>query len=283
MEKVEFWIREIVRANKYAYFVFDADAERHRDFSITFEARISETGKDVHYMLMSYNDYKKWADWKDNPLEYERDEKGNIVRNEEGIPIRVRVPEPKTKKLVDERTSVLKDTVLIKEGNYYALVFDNTYSKITDKTLSLHVTEAWNTELPVKNLPVVDDLVPLLPEDVGICLAKANDCYISGHYSQTSVMFRKAVEFASRIKILQAGLDKKLLYDEKGNELSLTGKIKVLRTNNLVTQRTAADLDKIKWFGDVGAHGTMKITRRDLEDNIEPKIRNFLVGLNLKR
>lgn len=281
MGKSEFWIYEIVRAKKHACFVFTVDAKKHKGFRITFDANVSETGKDVRYVLMSHSDYQKWENWKTNPITYKRDAKGNIVKNGEGIPITVPVPEPKTAKIIDRRTNILEKTIPIKEGSY-ALILDNTYSTITDKTLWLHVIEEWNTELPANNLPVVNQLVPDLPKDVGICLTKANECYISGHYEQASVMLRKAVEIASRIKLLQAELGDKGLYDSEGNELLLTGKIKMLRANNLITQRAARDLDEIKWFGDVGAHGTMKIVQKDIRDNIEPRVRSYLAGLNLK-
>jgi len=281
MEKIEFWADEVVRAGKHAYFVFSADPRRLKGFRITLKASILETGKDIRYMLMSYGDYKKWAHWKAHPTTYKLDAKGRIVKTAKGFPIMVPVPEPETTKIFDVRTNVLEKTIPIREGSY-ALILDNTYSTITDKTLWMHVIEEWNTELPVNDLPVVCQLVPNLPKDVGICLTKANECHVNGHYEQASVMFRKAVEFAIRIKLLQARLSEKALYDKEGNELSLTGKIKTLRRCNLITQRTAQDLDKVKWFGDIGAHGTTKIVQKDIQDNIEPKVRNFLAGLDLK-
>jgi len=279
MEKIEFWIYEIVRAGKHAYFVFDVDARRHEGFRVSFEARVEETGKDIRYILMSYSDYQKWAHWKANPTTYKMDKRGKIVTDVSGVPVRVSVPEPKTAKIIDVRTNILEKTVSIKEGNY-TLILDNTYSALTDKTLWLHVIEEWKTELPIDNLPVFDQLVPDLPKNVRICLTRANECYVSGHYEQASVMLRKAVEFASTIKLLQAKLGDKL-FDDYGNELSLTGKIKMLRKHKLITQRTATDLDKIKWFGDIGAHRTMKIVQKDIQNNIEPKIRSFLAELNL--
>lgn len=55
----------------------------------------------------------------------------------------------------------------------------------------------------------------------------------------------------------------------------MTGKKK------LITQRSASNIEQVKWFGDIGAHGTMRMTKQDTRDNIDPKIRIFLVGLKL--
>ena len=94
-------------------------------------------------------------------------------------------------------------------------------------------------------------------------------------------MLRKGIELAVRIKILQSGLSSQLL-DDAGNEIGLSAKIKLLKTKKLLTQKNVSDIGRIKWFGDVGAHGTMKIEEQDIRDNVGPKVRSFLAALNLK-
>ena len=95
-------------------------------------------------------------------------------------------------------------------------------------------------------------------------------------------MLRKAIEIASKIKLQQSEIRANEMLDKSGNEIGLSGKIKLLRKYKLITQRSVSDLDHVKWFGDIAVHGSMRITEQDIKDNIEPKIRSFLVGLNLK-
>ena len=280
MGRLEFWINQVVRAGRVADFAFRVD-KAQRSFKITFDGRVEEEGKDLHFMLMTFGDYRKWSHWVTHSTVVRNDSSGNVVRNANGYPVYDDVPEPGTMKLANDRTNHFKEAFVL-DPETYALVFNNRYSQMTDKTLSLGVSEEWEVEEPAVALPILDQLRSEIPDEVLNCLVKANDCYGSGHYEQSSVMFRKAVDFAIRIKLLQSGAGEKDLIDSEGNELSLSRKLAKLRENSLITQRTSKDLDQIKWFGDMGAHGQMKIAQSDIRDNIEPKVRSFLVGLNLK-
>lgn len=216
-----------------------------------------------------------------HPTVLKRDAKGQVIKNASGYPESEPIPEPLTAKIANDRTNRFKETFNL-DPETYSLVFNNTYSFTTDKTLRLEIVEQWNLDEPVENLPILDQLKDEVPSDILLCLSKANECYNSGHYEQASVMFRKAADFAIRIKLLQSGLNEKDLVDAEGNDLSLSQKVTLLRKNQLITQRTSKDLEQIRWFGDIGAHSQMQIAQSDIRDVIEPKVRSFLVGLNLK-
>ena len=235
----------------------------------------------MRYYLMTLSDYKKWTHWLANQTRLKKDEKGQTMKDEQGIPLYESVPEPETTTYFDVRSSMLKEEVNL-SAETYTLVIDNSYSRTTDKSFYLDVTEQWNVKTPPSDLPIIAQLYGEVPDEVSLCLQKANECYTNGHFEQSSVMLRKAVEFAIRIKLLQAGLTDKDLYDSEGNEFSLSKRIALLRKQNLITGRTSKDLDMMKWFGDTAAHGQMKIVEEDIRENIEPKVRSFLVGLNLK-
>ena len=110
----------------------------------------------------------------------------------------------------------------------------------------------------------------------------ANNSYKAGHYNQCSIMLRKAIEIACKIKLLQSNVPHKQLVDRDGYEITLRKKIKQLQTKNLITQKNLKDIEHVKWFGDQSVHGLMKIAFDDIKETIEPRSRSFLVGLNLK-
>ena len=131
-------------------------------------------------------------------------------------------------------------------------MFDNTYSAINAKNVWLHAIETWDGEIPSDDLPIIEQLLDDLPDNVATCVSDANDCFTAGHYNQCSVMLRKAIETGSKIKLQQSGVKAKEMLDKGGNEISLSGKVKLLGKHRLITQHSASDLDKIKWFGDIG-------------------------------
>ena len=280
MGQMESWIDQVVRAGRVAYFAFKVDKSQ-RGFKISFDGRVEEEGKDLHFMLMTFDDYRKWSHWISHSTVIRHDSKGKVVRDANGYPVYDDVPEPTTTKYANDRTNRFKETFVL-DAETYALVFNNRYSQVTDKTLWLGVSEKWEAEEPTKALPIVEQLKREVPEEVLNCLTKASESYGYHHYEQSSVMFRKAIDFAIKIKLLQSGVGESELMDSDGNELSLSRKLSLLREKNLITRRTSKDLDQVKWFGDIGAHGQMKIAESDIRENVEPKVRSFLVGLNLK-
>lgn len=267
METSEIYSRQIIRAKNYASFTLTA-GKRKRDFTVDFNVEVQETGKDINFMLLHYNEYKKWLNWLRHRY---------VTRN--GVTVPVAMPVLKT--IYKHRSNILEKTYRLGEG-LFVLILDNTYSEITDKTVHVHIVSKWNIGAPVKDLPIINKEVIELPTEVYEVLQNANECYVSGHYEQSSVMFRKAIDFAIRLKLLQSGLGEADLMDKEGNELNLSKKIKLLHENDLVTQKTAKHIEDIKWYGDLGAHGKVRFVLEDISDNVEPKVRAFLTGLNLK-
>ncbi len=106
------------------------------------------------------------------------------------------------------------------------------------------------TELFSKVGPKMRPRWYLNPPDVDATyVIDANDCFTLGHYDQCSVMLRKAIKIAIKIKLQQRGIDVTELLDKSGNELNLSGRIKLLKEHNLITQRTVSYIETVKWFG----------------------------------
>ncbi len=280
VQKNEIWTDYKVTANNYQRFIFKVD-ENQKGFKIKINSHILETDKNIIYHLSLFDDSERLTKWMRNKYTYKRDSNGNIVKDKNGYLIQVLIPPPEINEIINVKTNMLEKTISLSPG-VYALMFDNTYSAINAKNVWLHVIEIWDEELSSENLPIIEHLLEDLPEDVGRCVLDANNCFTSGHYNQCSVMLRKAIEIASKIKLQQSTVEKNEIFDNGGNEIGLTGKVKLLRKHKLITQHSVSDLDQIKWFGNIAAHGTMNVTIQDIKDNVEPKTRSFLVGLNLK-
>ena len=254
-------------------------SESKAEFKIHFDVNVSGNGLDIRFVLCTHEDLQKLTKWMKNKTRYKRDSDGRIVRDEAGLPVTVAVPEPKIGTVFDVKTNILNRTAALLPGKY-ALLLDNTHSMMTGKNLDLHVVETWNEENAKKDLPVTQYLDGL-PSDVAACMNDANDCYVAGHYNQCAVMLRKGIELATKIKLLQSGMSPEQLFDSAGNEMGLSSKIKLLKTRKLLTSKNSSDMEHIKWFGDVGAHGTMRVAEQDIKDSIEPKMRSLFEGLDL--
>ncbi len=122
-----------------------------------------------------------------------------------------------------------------------------------------------------------------LPREVAECLTEVNKCFSNDCYIASSIMIRKALEVAVTKKLDQAGRGKKL-FDDNGDEISLKRKLNLLPE---VAPNIKKDLEAIKivkWFGDKSAHSPNNpIFAKDIEQNIVPKIRYFLINLGLKK
>lgn len=278
--RTEKWAEYKVGAGNYQTFIFRVD-KNQSEYQIIVNSNVVETGLDIIYFLCLYPEYKKFNDWKRAPYEYKRDASGNVIKDSAGYPIQVMKPAPSINYILHRRTNILEKTFPLQEG-VYVLGFDNSYSAINAKSIWLQTVEEWDRQTPTTSLPIVEQLLGEIPDDVSNCIRDANDCYMSGHYNQCSVMLRKSIEIAIKIKLQQSDINANQLFDKAGNEISLSGKMKLLRKKKLITQRNASDLERVKWFGDIGAHSAMKITPQDIRDNVEPKVRSFLVGLSLK-
>jgi len=280
VQQYEHWAELNVGAKTRDTWMFHV-GENQLDFKITIKSNVSSRGHDLNYYLCSYEDYQIYSEWKKNPYEYKRDSSGNIAKTNDGISITRLRPFPKIHLFLNLLTNQIEKTLSLNPGTY-VIIFDNTHSTWTSKSIWLHVIESWDHDTLSSNLPLIEQLVDELPPDVTTCIIDANDCYKVGHYNQCSIMLRKAIEIACKIKLLQSKTKPSQLVDNDGYEISLSKKIKLLQKKNLITQRNLKDLEHVKWFGDQSAHGSMQIALDDIKDTIEPRIRSFLVGLNLK-
>ena len=280
VQQYEHWVELNVAHGKWDTFMFHV-AENQLDFQITIKSNVSTRGHDLNYFLCSYDDYKIFSEWKRNSYEYKRDSSGNIVKTSSGVPITKSRPFPNIHLFLNLLTNQIEKTLPLNPGSY-VIIFDNTHSTISSKSVWLHVIESWDHDKSSSDLPLVGQLSDDLPPDVAHCITDANNSYKVGHYNQCSIMLRKAIEIACKIKLLQSKVKSSQLVDKDGYDIGLSKKIKLLQSKNLITQKNIKDLQHVKWFGDQGAHGSMQIALDDIKDTIEPRIRSFLVGLNLK-
>lgn len=270
MEFNETHSRQVVRASNWASFYFHVHMKK--DYELKVYLKVQEVGLDINAMVVSTEDYTKWNGWINKMGAWRAD------------PKLLKGPAPAKPQIYGHfsgRTGFLEKTFQMNASDC-ALILDNTYSQVNDKTIVLILTERWNTKTPQKDLPSIDEKVLTVPDEIREILQHANDCYVSGHYGQSTVMFRKAVESAIRLKLLQEGSREDELFDSQGNEIRLSKKIALLRSKKLVTQKTAESIEDIKWFGDMGAHSRTRIILEDISDRIEPRVRAFLTGLSLR-
>ena len=261
-------------------FIFQV-AEYQSDFKITIKSSISGQEFDLKYLLCSNQDYKIYRNWRISRYEPKLDSYGNLAITSSSFSVPVDESFPNIHPFFNLQTNQIEKTVSLDPGSY-ALILDNVHSTFTSKSVWLDVVESWDHNVPLSDLPLIDQLSNKLPVDVLTCIIDANNSYKVGHYNQCSIMLRKAIEIACKIKLLQSNVTSKQLIDKDGYEISLSKKIKLLQTKHLITQRNLKDIEHVKWFGDQSVHGSMKIALSDIRDTIEPRIRSFLVGLNLK-
>lgn len=268
LEFNEIHTHQIIRAQNWASFFFHTGTKE--DYLLKLNLRVVEVGQDLNIMLVEPLEYTEWTMWFRNWLSWKATSLHGPMPKK-----------PTPRGAYSMRTNQVEKSFQLKSGNH-VLILDNTYSTLNDKTVEILIMERWNLGTPTKDLPVIDEKVIQVPPEVHEVLLKANECYLSGHYEQSSVMFRKAIDFAIRLRLLQSELKEGSLMDQQGNEITLSKKIALLRSHNLITQAASKNLDDPKWFGDLGAHSRTRFVLEDIRENLEPKVRAFLTGLALK-
>ncbi len=244
--------------------------------SVKINSQVNETGLDLEFKLMIYDDYLKLKQYWDIHPSNPKNSSGAYSK----IPTM-----PAINELFSLRTNIIEKSFDLNGGAKYAWVFNNTYSKLQDKTVTTKIEILNKTTLSDSktNLPIVDLLRNSLPQELLTDLNDANDCYLQNHFRQSAIMFRKSLETAIRLKILQSGLTQDLLFNKDGNELRLSDKLDILTEKKIISTKTKSDIeDTVKWFGDTGVHTKMGIVEDDVRHNIEIKFRKFITELNLK-
>lgn len=251
---------------------FQTNSEQQGSTEVSIYAEVEERGLDIRFLLLKQNEYESlWNWWR--TLHPSQTGIQDIATN------RPKPPQPVFYPIFDRTTNILENTFTLSNNTIFALCLDNTYSKLTSKTISVRLIMR-PAKSPKRSLQITN--VITFPNDLYEDLINANDCFVSGHFRQSAIMLRKALESSLRLKLLQSGSEITLLEDKNGNELSLSKKITILQNMRLITNRDAEDINIVKWFGDSGAHGKLSITENDIYEILEPKLRKFLLNLNLK-
>lgn len=127
------------------------------------------------------------------------------------------------------------------------------------------------------------EFVAHLPKEVSSCLRDANECFSISLVAPCSVMIRKALENAIRIKFYQ--MEKQdLMLDSNKQEIGFDDKLdRVSKYIPDMTNDVRTIKSTVKWFGDKGAHDPWTFMNiGDLKDNVAPKARAFLTKLQLR-
>lgn len=132
-----------------------------------------------------------------------------------------------------------------------------------------------NSSNITKEYPLLDpNLIRLLPKNVENLLIEAEKAFDNTLYRASAILMRSAMEELVTMALQKNGKESDL-YDDRG-EIALQRKVNLLTTipqyKNLKN-----DLEYIKWFGDKAVHeASMPILKKDVENNVEPKLRLFL-------
>jgi len=137
------------------------------------------------------------------------------------------------------------------------------------------------TNLPPKEterkLEFDHNIVEKLPEVVQALLFEARESCNHQLYRSTAILFRTTLEELVTIILRKSGKENELV-NERGYELSLEGKIDLLSKLPDGFTKMKDDLNIVKWFGDKATHqALMPVYEKDILDNLEPKMRLFLV------
>ena len=123
-----------------------------------------------------------------------------------------------------------------------------------------------------------------LPKEVAFCLGDANKCFAAGITAPCSVMIRKGIENAIRIKFTQIGRQREM-YSEDEKEITFDMKLTKASTEFPAVRGDIKTIrNTVKWFGDKGTHDpSTAITLGDIKDNVVPKTKAFIINLQLKK
>ena len=149
MEGSQIFIDQIVRAGKFATFSFTVNKNQD-GFVVSFDGCVASQENDLHFMLMSHEDYEKWTYWRSHKFKQKKDPFGKAVVDERGWTVFEDIPEPKIKKFLDFRSSLIKEELSLPQ-EFYTLVLDNTHSVLTDKEFHLEILEKWRAKVPSEN------------------------------------------------------------------------------------------------------------------------------------
>ena len=148
VQKTEHRVEIDLGSSKWSAFMFQP-SESQPNYQIMIESSVSGDGMDIIYKILSYSDYELYRDWKKNPTTPKTDDEGNVVKDFNGYPILIQKSVPNIKPFFEMKTNQIEKTFEFEPG-VYALIFDNTYSVINSKDISLHTIESWDHPPSIK-------------------------------------------------------------------------------------------------------------------------------------
>lgn len=239
-------------------------------------SQVMEENLDIKFLLVTEEDFHKVEEyWNLHPQNPRNVPFGNIK-----MP-----PKPDIHKFFDDRNNHVDKDFELSNNVRYAWVMNNTYSSLTNKTIKtkIIIQTLSDKEHSKENLPITDLFKNKIPSSIYEDLEDANDCYVSNHFRQSAIMFRKALESTIKVRVQQEDLPISILQNEQGDELKLSKKLNVLLEHELISNNLKNEIaSTIKWFGDSSVHTKMPIVAEDVRKSIEPVFRKLLAEFELK-
>ena len=262
--------------NKAMTAIFFEAGKKNDTLKVNIFSKVIDEGLDIKFLLLTEQDFKKLEEfWNLHPYNPKNAPFGNI-----------RMPQkPEINKIFEDRNNHVDKDFELSNNVRYAWVLNNTYSKITSKTVQTKITfqTISDEDSSKENLPIIDLFKNKIPPSIYKDLEDANDCYVSNHFRQSAIMFRKALESTIKIIVQQEELSISILQNEQGDELKLSKKLNILLSRKLISNNLKNDIDNtIKWFGDSSVHTKMHLVAVDITKSIEPVFRKLLAELELK-
>ncbi len=123
------------------------------------------------------------------------------------------------------------------------------------------------------------ELISKLPKHIQSLLIEAENGFQGRNYRSTLILFRSALDEGITQILKKLGMEEKL-YDGKNYEMGLGQKIRMLTDYAQPFGRLKEELELVKWFGDQATHqNKMPFSKKDISNNLEPKLRLILVKM----
>ncbi len=157
----------------------------------------------------------------------------------------------------------------IDEYKYYD--YKQPRMPLVNRTLDAPFLESSDDELRLLDESIINNL----PLQIQNLLLDGETAFNSGLYRPTAIMFRSAIEEGITLLLKQIGKEKELQNNKM--EIGLDRKINLISEYMPTFRQVKGELKDVKWFGDKSVHeANMPITKQDILNNLEPKLRLIL-------
>src|SRR5439155_5134574 len=121
---------------------------------VVIVANVVEQGLDIRYLLLRKEEYERFTEWW---------QARNITASEPGLIRGLKIPPPPPMRpIFDRRTNIMEKYFDLPSNETFALVYDNSYSSLSPKTIQLKI-EIQPNVTNKGNLPLITELQNKIP------------------------------------------------------------------------------------------------------------------------